>query len=255
MLTTPVVASPVAVRFDPAPVHRIGMIALATDLTSERDAARVLPAGVAMHTTRVPFENPTTPASLRRLAGALTGAADLLVPGLDLDAIIFSCTAASATIGDAEVVRAIQAARPGVPVVTPPDAAVDAFAALGVRRVALLTPYLPETTAPMVDYFEGRGISIVTAHCLGLADDRDMARIDHATIIAAGEAVDSADADAVFLSCTALPALGIIADLEARLGKSVVTSNQASLWRALTHAGVTVEGPGRLFTTHAPVPA
>ena len=39
------------------------------------DAARLLPPDVAMHTTRVPFENPTTPDTLRRLAGGLTGAA------------------------------------------------------------------------------------------------------------------------------------------------------------------------------------
>ncbi|UOM32731.1 aspartate/glutamate racemase family protein [Acuticoccus sp. I52.16.1] len=248
-------ASPVAVRLDPRPVHRIGMIALATDLTSERDAARLLPPEVAMHTTRVPFENPTTPDTLRRLAGGLTGAADLLVPGLDLAAIIFSCTAASATIGDAAVRAAIQTARPGVPVVTPPDAATQAFAALGVRRIALLTPYLPETTAPMVRYFQARGLTIVAAQCLGLADDREMARVAPQTILAAAEAVDTADAEAVFLSCTALPALGLIDALEATLGKPVVSSNQASLWQALGHAAVAIEGPGRLFAVPASVPA
>ena len=231
------------------------MIALATDLTSERDAARVLPANVAMHTTRVPFENPTTPASLRRLGGALTAAATLLVPEIELQAIIFSCTAASATIGDAEVTRAIHAGRPAVPVVTPPDAACDAFAALGVRRVALVTPYLPETTEPMVAYFEGRGLEIVTAHCLGLADDRKMARIDRGTIEAAAAAADTAEAEAVFLSCTALPALGVIEAIEARLGKPVVSSNQASLWRALAHAGVCSPGPGRLFALQEAVAA
>ncbi|WP_226573400.1 aspartate racemase/maleate isomerase family protein [Acuticoccus sediminis] len=252
---TAVAPSPVAVRLDPEPVRRIGLIALSTDLTSERDAARLLPPSVAMHTTRVPFENPTTPATLRRLADGLTDAADLLVPGLALEAIIFSCTAASATIGDGEVARRIGVARPGVPVVTPPDAAVDAFAALGVSRIAMLTPYLPETTEPMVAYFEGRGIAVATAHCLGLADDREMGRVDHATILAAGEAADCVGAEALFVSCTALPAIGVIDQLEARLGKPVVSSNQASFWRALGHAGVTVRGPGRLFDTPVAVPA
>ena len=252
---TPVLPSPVAVGLDTAPVARIGMIALATDLTSERDTARVLPASVAMHVTRVPFENPTTPASLRRLGGALTDAAALLVPEIGLQAIIFSCTSASATIGDEEVTRAIHVGRPGVPVVTPPDAACDAFAALGVRRIALVTPYLPETTAPMVAYFAGRGLAIVTAHCLGLADDREMARVSRDTIEAAAAAADSTEAEAIFLSCTALPALGVIDAIEARLGKPVVTSNQASLWRALAHAGVSSPGPGQLFALPAAVPA
>ena len=250
-----VLPSPVVAQRATDPVRRIGLIALATDLTSERDAATLLPADTALHVTRVPFENPTTPATLRRLEGALSSAADLLVPDEPLSAIILSCTAASATIGDAAVSAAIEEALPGVPVVTPPEAACDAFAALAVRRIALLTPYLPETTAPMVAYFEGRGLDIVRAHCLGLADDRQMARIAADSILAAAEAVDCAEAEAVFLCCTALPALGVIARIEERIGKPVVTSNQASFWRALGHAGRAIKGPGRLFAGHAAVPA
>ena len=151
--------------------------------------------------------------------------------------------------------RRIGAARPGVPVVTPPDAACEAFAALGVRRIALLTPYLPETTEPMVDYFEGRGLTIVAAQCLGLADDRDMGRVSAETILAAAAAVDTPEAEAVFLSCTALPAVGAIDRIERDLGKPAVSSNQASLWRALAHAGVAAEGPGRLFAVSAAVAA
>lgn len=252
---TEVTPSKVEVAFDDAPVTRIGMIALSTDLTSERDAARLLPERAALHVTRVPFENPTTPASLRRLGDRLTDAAALLVPGRALDAIIFSCTAASATIGDAEVARRIGAARPGVPVVTPPDAACDGFAKLGVRRIALLTPYLPETTAPMVDYFTGRGVEVVACQCLGLEDDRDMARISPATILAAAAAVDCAEAEALFLSCTALPAIGVIEALERRLGKPAMSSNQAMVWRAFAHAGLAAPGPGRLFAGPAAVPA
>lgn len=242
-----VTLSPIAVRLDHLAVPRIGMIALSTDLTSERDAAALLPRSVALHVTRVPFENPTTPASLHRLAGELTGAAALLAPGVDLAAVIFSCTAASATIGDAAIADTIRASRPGVRVVTPPDAAFRALEALGARRIALLTPYLPRTTRPMVDYFSGRGLTVVNSQCLGLEDDRAMARVSRQTILDAAAAAAHPDADAIFLSCTALPAIGVVDELEARLGKPVVTSNQASLWHALAIADVTADGPGRLF--------
>lgn len=239
--------SPIPVRLDETLVLRIGMIALSTDLTSERDAHTFLPGGSALHVTRVPFDNPTTPASLRRLAAHLTDAAALIAPGEPLAALIFSCTAASATIGDAAIERAIHAARPGVPVVTPPDAALRAFEAVGAHRIALLTPYLPETTAPVADYFADRGLDIVGAACLGLEDDREMARVAPGTILEAAAAVDRPQAAALFLSCTALPAVGVIEALEARIGKPVVTSNQASFWWALTLAGATARGPGRLF--------
>ena len=75
---------------------RLGLIALATDLTSERDFANLLPHDQAgLYTTRVAFENPTTPENLRHMAPRLTAAADLIIPGEPLDAICYSCTAAS----------------------------------------------------------------------------------------------------------------------------------------------------------------
>ena len=243
--------SPVEARFEPAEaVTRFGMIALATDLTSERDALRLLPEDhTALHVTRVAYENPSTPENLRKMAPRLSAAAELLMQVPGLKAIIYSCTAASVEIGDREVAGSINHAAPGIPVVTPPDAAVQAFAALGIKRIALVTPYLVETTEPMAAYFERRGLEIVSAHCLGLADDRDMARITAETIVAAAETADSADAEGLFLSCTALPALGVIEQLETALGKPVVSSNQASLWRAFHHAGLNAVagGPGHLF--------
>jgi maleate isomerase len=233
----------------PGAVARLGLIVLSTDLTTERDAARVVPPDhAAVHVARVPFQNPTTPENLRRMAPLLTRATELILPGEPLAAIYYACTSASVVIGDSEVAEAIHAARPGVPVVTPTQASLDAFAELGVRRIALVTPYLPCTTVPMVAYFERGGLEIVTAHCLGIEDDRDMARVSAQTIIDAVLAADCDAAEAVFLSCTALPALGVIDALEARLGKPVVTSNQAGLWRMLRHAGLVADhAPGRIF--------
>ena len=237
---TAVRRSPVAVSFSPADaVARLGLIALATDLTIERDAARLIPkAEAALHVTRVAFENPTTPENLRSMRPSLTAAAELILPGMTLRAIGYGCTAASVVIGSEAVADAIHAARPGVPVATPPDAALEAFKALDVTRIALLTPYLPRTTAPMVTFFEARGIDVVSAHCLGIEDDREMALVRTETVLAAAEAANVPEAEAVFLSCTALPALGLIDRLEQLLGKPVVCANQALLWRLLHNAGL-----------------
>jgi maleate isomerase len=244
-----VTPSPVQAVLTPPALPRLGVIALATDLTSERDVARLVPPDRAfVHTARIAFENPSTPENLARMAPRLTETAALLVPGVHLTAIFYSCTAASVAIGEAAVAAAIEAARPGVPAVTPSGAAVAAFAALGVRRIALVTPYLAETTQPMAQYFAGQGLDVVTAHGLGLADDRDIARIDPASIVAAAEAADTPEAEGLFLSCTALRAAEVVDAIEARLGKPVVTSNQAAIWRMTRHAGLALPGPGRLFS-------
>jgi maleate isomerase len=46
------------------------------------------------------------------------------------------------------------------------------------------------------------------------------------------------DAEAVLLSGTGLPTLGVLDTLEQDLKKPVLSSNQASLWQALHLAGV-----------------
>ncbi len=231
---------------------RLGLVALATDMTIEGDFARLFPPGVALHTTRVRFANPTTPENLRAMAPHLAEAAALLIPDRPLAAICFGCTAASALIGDEAVARAIGEGKPGVPVVTPTSALAGACTALGVRRLAVLTPYLPETTGPFVAHLEGGGLEVVRAHCLGLADDRAMAHIAPREIVAAARAADDSAAEALFLSCTALPALGLIDEIEAMLGKPVLSSNQVAGWAMLGHAGrAAAEPAGRLFSIPA----
>ena len=149
--------------------YRIGLIALATDHTSERDFARICdPNRVGVYVNRVFNENPTTPENLRRMEPRLRAAAAEILPDEDLDAIYYGCTSASVVIGDVAVEAAIHAAKPGVPVITPSGAACAGLQALGVRRISILTPYLPETSAPFIAYFQSRGFEVLNLTCLGM---------------------------------------------------------------------------------------
>ena len=58
------------------------------------------------------------------------------------------------------------------------------------------------------------------------------------------------DADALFISCTALPALAIIDRLEKKHGKMVLSSNQALIWETLEKIGMnkSIAGFGKLFS-------
>ncbi|MEZ5535064.1 MAG: aspartate/glutamate racemase family protein [Thiolinea sp.] len=231
-------------------VTRLGLLALSSDLTSERDYARVLPADtVAFYTSRVPFDNPTTPESLAKMAPRLTQAARLLPDDQPLAAICYSCTAASVVIGDQLRSDAVQQVWPGVPVVLPSSSAVLALQALGAQRISVVTPYTQATSEPMADYFQTQGLDIRCFECLGVENDWMMARITPESIIEAACQADRPDSEALFLSCTALPALGVIAELEQRLGKPVVSSNQATLWAMLQHSGIDYQpqGYGQLF--------
>lgn len=242
--------------FEPPDARKkLGLITLSTDLTTEYDFARLLPFDdIGIHGTRVPFANPTTPENLRAMAPDLTSAANLLLPGLSLDAICYSCTAASVVIGDAEVAAAIHRARPGVPVVTPGGAALLGFAAMGISRISILTPYLVRTSRPMAEYFTRHGLEVVRVACFGLEDDRDMARVTRDSIIDAAMAIDDPRSEGFFISCTALPSIAAIQEIEARGGKPVITSNQASAWSLMRHAGLgySPQGYGRLFDCALP---
>jgi maleate isomerase len=252
---------PTLIRITPAPSlderpvpRRIGLVALATDHTSERDFARVVPTGEAgIYVARIAYANPTTPANLRRMQPHLADAAGLILPDEPLDALCYSCTSASVAIGDEAVEAALREGKPGVPVVTPPAAARAAFRALGVRRISLLTPYTRETTAPMADYFADRGFELCSVACFGLEDDRVMARVRPDAIVAAAVEATAPDAEALFISCTALRAAEVAERVEAAIGRPVVTSNQASVWRCLRLAGIDrpLAGHGRLLRLRA----
>lgn len=249
----PVTVASTRPRIAAPAVTRLGLIALSTDLTIEGDGRRLLPEAAALHVTRVEFANPTTPENLALMEPRLSTAAGLLAPCAPLSAIGFGCTSGSAVIGDAEIAAAIGESYPGIPVMTPTLAVRRALARLGLSRLAVLTPYLPQTTTSLIGYFEAGGVEVVAAHCLGFEDDRDMARIAADDLCAAARAADHPQAEALFLSCTALPAVPLIARIEADLGKPVLCSNQALYWALMDLAGVPMpRGFGRIFD---PVPA
>ncbi len=168
----------------------------------------------------------------------LVQAAALILPGEPLDAICYSCTAASIIMGDESVAASIAAGKPDVPVVTPPAAARAALQALGTRRICILTPYLEETSAPLVPYFESHNFSVAGLTCFGMDDDRDMARIRPEALVKAAAASVSADAEALFISCTALRSAEVAARIEKEIGRPVVTSNQATVWMCLRLCGI-----------------
>ncbi|MEI5680586.1 MULTISPECIES: ectoine utilization protein EutA [unclassified Mesorhizobium] len=230
---------------------RVGLIALATDHTSEVDFQRMV-AGprIGVYVARIDYANPTTPENLRKMQPSLTEGARLILPGEELDAICYSCTSASAVIGDDEITAAIQAAKPGVPVVTPTLASVRGLRALGVSKISVLTPYTVETSRPMAAYFASHGFELINFTCLGFDDDREMARIPPALLIELARDAIAPGAEALFISCTALRAAGVAAEIERAIGRPVVTSNLASAWNCLRLCGDGKARPelGRLMT-------
>jgi len=229
---------------------RLGVLVLTTDMSSEWDMTRFTRLdGVDCFVSRMPMALEANVENLKALKNEVVTATQNLVPWAQFDAIAFACTTGSIAVGPVKLQEMVQSVKPGVPVRNPVDSAIDALAKLECRKVALLTPYISEVNATLEDYFIDRGLELTRKAAFNLAGDPQIDLVDPECIIEAGLEVGTSDCDGLFVSCTGLRTAGIVQRLEDRLGKPVVTSNQALAWSTLRAAGIDdeIDGFGRLF--------
>jgi maleate isomerase len=247
---------PIRPELDERPLQkRVGLVILATDHTTEPDFCRMVASDrIGIYVARVAYANPTTPANLYSMQPSLAAAAALILPGEELDALCYSCTSASVVIGDAEIERALHQTKPAVPIVTPTAAVSAGLRTLAARRISVLTPYTVETSSPMADYLTGQGFDIDRFTCLGFDDDREMARIKPQALVDLARAATAPQSAALFVSCTALRAASVVSQMEAAIGKPVVSSNLATAWMCLRLCGETGARPhlGQLMAQALP---
>ena len=83
-----------------------------------------------------------------------------------------------------------------------------------------------------------------------ISSDIDIGKVDPDYLYDVLSKMQLNDADALFISCTALPALSIIDKLEKKLGKFVLSSNQTLIWDTLEKIGKnkSIQGFGKLFS-------
>lgn len=230
--------------------YRIGLVTLASDHVTERDFTNMRPSDdVVVYVSRVRNVNPCTVGNLRKMAPKLSDSVSLMIPDGRLDAIAYSCTSGTVVIGYEAIAASVHAARPDIPVATPITAGLDGLAQFGARRIAVLTPYVDEVNASIVGHIEASGVDVVALTSFLFEDDNEMARIPPQTIYEAALETDRPEADALFISCTAIRAVDVVERIEQSLGKPVVTANQALYWKALRAAGcgARVEGYGSLM--------
>ena len=234
---------------DIAPGGCIGLIALATDYNSETDLRRMLPPGVELFTNRVLNANPVTIENLRAMSGDITRTAAGILPGRGVDVMIYGCTSGTAAIGEGALADLIHAAQPGIPCTNPIAAARAALRASGARRISILTPYTEPVNEALAGRFREDGFDVLNIDGFGMEDDIAMTGLPLSAIAAAARQIRHPDAEALFISCTAIRAALTVEALEQELAIPVVTSNQALVWHCLRMMKneSPVSGFGRLF--------
>lgn len=234
--------------------YRIGLIALSNDYVTERDFLNMRPSDeVATFVSRVPNRPECTVEALGEMAPHITSAAALLVPDGRLDAVAYSCTSGTVVMGYDAIRDLVHAARPGVPCITPITASLEALNLFAAQRLAVLTPYVDDVNAAIAGYLEAQGKSIAAFTSFHIEDNEQMAALPGEAIYRAALEADRPDAEALFISCTAIRAVDVVERIEQALGKPVVTANQALYWQSLRTAGyqAPLHGYGRLFELSA----
>ena len=231
--------------------HALGLVVLQADETVEQDVRRLFPGrGIAVYTSRVPSGDLLNTDTIGEMERHLPAAAALLPPAR-FDVVGYACTSATALIGADRVAALIRGRVAAPAVATPLTGAIAGLRALGVRRLGIVSPYVPTVAEPIRMAFVAAGFEVPRTLSFGKEVEARVARIDPASIRAAALEVGRLrDVDAVFLSCTNLRTLDIIPGIEAELDLPVLSSNQALAWEMARLAGVTAaaDAPGRLFT-------
>jgi maleate isomerase len=233
---------------------RLGFLVPPGNPTVESEMIALAPDGVSLHFHRMVARG--TPGSLtgqdernRQMIEHLDDSVEMLAL-VKPDIIVIAHTATSYHLGREREARLLAhlGEVAGAPVVSAFAAVVAALERLGVRRVALGAPYSAELTAHGRAHLEAHGLAVVNADNLkGVANIYDETE-ERAYRLA--RSVDRPDAEAVFLSGTGMPTIGVLDMLEADLGKPVISSNLAMMWLALRRLGVrqAISGYGRLPT-------
>ncbi|MFI5779885.1 maleate cis-trans isomerase [Nocardia sp. NPDC051570] len=193
--------------------------------------------------------------------GKLRHGAELLVP-YGPSAVVWACTSGSFVYGAdgaREQVRGL-AEVTGVAASSTSFGFVNAARALGVGTVAVCASYPDELAELFVDFLACEGIRVVSMSSAGIDTAAEVGTLTPDRVRALALANDHRDAEALLIPDTAMHTVEVLPELEAALGKPVLTANQVTIWEGIRLAGYppgdepVSPALGRLFSerpTHA----
>ncbi|MER9032266.1 hypothetical protein [Mesorhizobium sp. M0674] len=228
----------------------IGLLNLSPDVVTERELRRMVPdSDVHFVSTRMKHHSPTTIENLHAHVHEIAKAGELFDSNTKVNVFIYSCTSGSAVISHERLENELRQTAPGASLTTPMTGALRAFGELGVKNVAMVSPYHDDVGEIMVSCLGKSGVSVCSSSSFYFDMDYDVNSVSPQCLFEAACSTDRIDADAVFIPCTSFRTSSIIDRLEAQLGKPVVTAHQAMLWDALRLARYQkpISGYGKLL--------
>lgn len=210
---------------------RLGVVVPSSNTTVEPEFAQWSSPAASVHAVRMPLVDVTVEGLDAMADDAVAAAAKLA--DAEVDALAYACTTGSLVHGhgfdaDLETRLGEAADAPAVATALSVRRLLDAF---GATRVAVATPYVDELNERERSYLDEAGFDVAHLDGRGIERNTDIGRLTPSDALEQAHSVlaETPDVDALFVSCTNYPTLGVVDDLAAA-GVSVVTSNLATLW-------------------------
>jgi maleate isomerase len=212
--------------------NRIGLLVPSSNTVMENDLhAHLDKARYTVHTARMYLEHTTAEAERLMLDRDAPSAADLVGTARP-DVLVFGCTSAGSLGGVAHDRRYCDdlGERAGCRGIGVMSSLVDRVREHGLRRVAVITPYIDELTASVARGLAGDDLDVVTSAGMGISVNIDLARPTPEEITRFVLAsISGAEIDGIVISCTNFRSLDARTAITAQTGLPVITSNSAVL--------------------------
>ena len=229
---------------------KIGLITLSTDLTMESDFYSIinnLPIDVFVN--RIKNYNPLTKENLLKMYDQLESVTKDILPNEKINTIAYGCTSGTIAIGKEKIKEKIQIAKPGCYITTPITSAIKAINKMKIKKIAIFTPYPDSVNKTVFEYFSKEKIEVLSFSSFNLDSDLEIGKVDPNYLLEVLTKMEIYNAEGLFVSCTALPVLKILDKVEARIKKTVLSSNQTLIWDSIRSVGYNspIHGYGKLF--------
>jgi maleate isomerase len=233
---------------------RIGVMVPSTNTTFEADFQLVAPPDVTIHGQRLWLTNDAAgEAGMDRMNAEVESGARYLATAR-VDVIAYGCTTGSFYRGpgwDREMIALMERAA-GVPAVATSPSVVDALRFFGAKRISVATPYPQWNNQKLRAYLEAAGFEVLNVDGeprAARSGNQGINDQDPESVVEFASRICRPEADALLCSCTAWRSVEAVGEIERRVLKPVVTSNQASIWAAFRALGLTpkLRGFGRLL--------
>jgi maleate isomerase len=229
---------------------KIGLIALASDYMIEKDFIKIIKdKKVDFFVNRIECFNPLTKENLIKMSEKVTEVTRDILPNEKIDCVAYGCTSGTIAAGYEAIEKKIKNAKPEAIVTTPSTASIKALKKLNIKKIAIFTPYSKKLNDEVLDFFKNENFEIKANSYFNIVSDIDIGKVDPNYLYEVLSKMDLKGAEALFVSCTALPALSIIDKLEKKLNITVLSSNQTLIWDTLNSIKnkETTKGFGKIF--------